>query len=174
MQNFDHNATKFSAKNALLLAQLCNLAYGTEAEARSLTGQMGFPDFEWVDLEQPLENTSALIVGCDDFAAIAAPVSQEVMQIGVVRLRIRPHPRHHIGDARILPQQGKRPDTAWQLGHPSESDRKRLAHRHLSPEPRHRLLVGRGVACNPGQGGRVLAGREHFRAGPSHRAALKF
>ncbi len=47
------------------------LAYGTEAEARSLTGQMGFPDFEWVDLEQPLENTSALIVGCDDFAAIA-------------------------------------------------------------------------------------------------------
>ena len=71
MQNFDHNATKFSAKNALLLAQLCNAAYGTETEARSLTGQMGFPDFEWVDLEQPLENTSALIVGCDDFAAIA-------------------------------------------------------------------------------------------------------
>ena len=38
-----HNATKFSAKNALLLAQLCNAAYGTETKARSLTGQWALP-----------------------------------------------------------------------------------------------------------------------------------
>ena len=71
MPNFDPAATKFSAKNALLLAQLCNAAYGTEADARILAKQMGFTDFEWVNLEQQLENTSALIVGCDDFAAVA-------------------------------------------------------------------------------------------------------
>jgi hypothetical protein len=71
MQNFEHDATGFRAKNALLLAQLCNAACGTEAAARPLAAQMGFTGFEWVDLEQPLENTSALIVGCDDFAAIA-------------------------------------------------------------------------------------------------------
>ena len=44
MQDFDHNATRFSAQNALLLARLCNLAYGTEADARRLTEQMGFTD----------------------------------------------------------------------------------------------------------------------------------
>ena len=43
MPNFDHNATRFSAKNALLLAQLCNAAYGTEAEARVIAQQMGSP-----------------------------------------------------------------------------------------------------------------------------------
>ena len=71
MPTFDPSATKFSAKNALLLAQLCNAAYGTEADARALAKQMGFTDFEWVNLEQQLENTSVLIVGCDDFAAVA-------------------------------------------------------------------------------------------------------
>jgi triacylglycerol lipase len=71
MQNFDHNATKFSAKNALLLAQLCNAAYGTEEEAHQLTGQMGFTDFEWVNIEQQFENTAALIVGCNEFAVLA-------------------------------------------------------------------------------------------------------
>lgn len=71
MVDFDHNATKFSAKNALLLAQLCNAAYGTEADARTITQQMGFTDFTWINLPQQLEDTSALVAGCDDFAALA-------------------------------------------------------------------------------------------------------
>lgn len=71
MKNFDHSAMRFSAQNALLLAQLCNLAYGTEADARGAAQKMGFTDFEWLTLAQPLENTVALIAGCDEFAAIA-------------------------------------------------------------------------------------------------------
>jgi triacylglycerol lipase len=71
MPNFDHTATKFSAKNALLLAEMCNAAYGTEAEARAITQQNGFTDFEWIDLPQQLEDTSAFVTSCDKFAVIA-------------------------------------------------------------------------------------------------------
>lgn len=71
MPNFDPDATRFSAKNALLLAQLCNAAYGTDAEARSIVQQMGFSDFEWIELPQQLEDTYAFVTSCDEFAVMA-------------------------------------------------------------------------------------------------------
>ena len=40
--------------NALLLDQLCNLAYGAAA-APPPTPEMGFADLEWLNLEQPVE-----------------------------------------------------------------------------------------------------------------------
>src|SRR2546423_4315668 len=71
MPNLDCDATKFSAQNALLLAQLCNLAYGTDAEARSETQRLGFTNFEWIDLTLQFEDVYAFIAGCDDFAVMA-------------------------------------------------------------------------------------------------------
>lgn len=72
MPDFDHTATRFSAKNALLLAQLCNAAYATTSDdAEKETRALGFTDIEWLRLVQPFEDTFAILAGCDEFAALA-------------------------------------------------------------------------------------------------------
>ncbi len=50
--------------------------------------------------------------------ATAAAIGQQVVQVGTKRGRVLPHAGHHVGDARILTQQGKRLDAARQLGDP--------------------------------------------------------
>src|SRR6516162_2432941 len=50
MPDFDPLTTRFSARNALLLAQLCSAAYADESEAKSTTENLEFTDFRWVEL----------------------------------------------------------------------------------------------------------------------------
>jgi len=71
MPVFDPQATRFSAKNASLLAQLSNAAYRTETEAKSVVQQLGFSSFHWIDLTEHFRNVYAIGAGCTDFAAVA-------------------------------------------------------------------------------------------------------
>jgi triacylglycerol lipase len=72
---FDPQATGFSAKNALLLAQLSTAAYRTEAEAKIVVEQLGFTNFHWINLTEDLtegfQNVYAIGAGCADFAVVA-------------------------------------------------------------------------------------------------------
>jgi hypothetical protein len=69
--DFDPQATRFSAKNALLLARLANAAYGTQEEAEAAVKQLGFSDFRWIDLTKQFRNVYAIGARCDKFAAVA-------------------------------------------------------------------------------------------------------
>ncbi len=72
MPAFDPLATRFSAKNAFLLAQLSNAAYRTQAEAEAIVRQqLGFTDFHWIDLTEHFRNVYAIGAGCADFAVVA-------------------------------------------------------------------------------------------------------
>jgi len=69
---FDPQATRFSAKNAVLLAQLSNAAYRTKIDAETIVRQqLGFTDFYWIDLTKQFRNVYAIGAGCDEFAVVA-------------------------------------------------------------------------------------------------------
>jgi triacylglycerol lipase len=77
MPAFDPQATRFSAKNAVLLAQLSNAAYRTRIDAETIVRQqLGFTDSYWIDLTKQFPNVYAIGAGCDEFAVIAFRGSQ--------------------------------------------------------------------------------------------------
>ena len=47
--SFDPSTTKFSAANALILAQASQAAYLDQPSARARARQLGFMKFEWID-----------------------------------------------------------------------------------------------------------------------------
>ena len=79
MPDFDPLTTRFSARNALLLAQLCSAAYADESEAKSTTENLEFTDFRWVELTSHFnEDVYAIAAGCPEFAVIAFRGTKDV------------------------------------------------------------------------------------------------
>jgi triacylglycerol lipase len=80
MPDFDAQTTRFSAKNALLLARLSAAAYSDEAEAESITiGELMFTAFRWIDLSKHFnEDVFAIAAGCAEFAVIAFRGTKDV------------------------------------------------------------------------------------------------
>ena len=76
---FDPQASRFSAKNAVLLAQLSNAAYRTQIDAETIVRQqLGFTDFYWIDLTKQFRNVYAIGARCDEFAVVALRGTQNV------------------------------------------------------------------------------------------------
>ena len=71
MPDFDAQETRFSAKNALLLAQLCNAAYLVQAPAQEATKQLGLPGFIWIDLTKHFTDLYAIAASGPGFVVIA-------------------------------------------------------------------------------------------------------
>ena len=72
MPVFDAEATGFSARNALILAQLCEAAYlEDQARARAVAHQLGFTGFIWIDFTKQFEDVYAIAAGGPGFVVIA-------------------------------------------------------------------------------------------------------
>lgn len=71
MPAFDPQATRFNAKNALLLAQLSNAAYQDQAGAEVAVRRLGFTSFHWIDLTEHFRNVYAIGAACPEFAVVA-------------------------------------------------------------------------------------------------------
>ncbi len=74
---FDPTATKFSADNALLLAQASQAAYLDQPAARSTAARLGFPNFEWIDLTEWFLGLHAFVASCDTHAILAFRGTQD-------------------------------------------------------------------------------------------------
>jgi triacylglycerol lipase len=71
MPDFDAQETRFSAKNALLLAQASQAAYLNEADAQAKMAQLGLPTFEWIDLRGLFDDLYAFAASNGAFAILA-------------------------------------------------------------------------------------------------------
>jgi triacylglycerol lipase len=80
MTSFNANAKTFSAANALLMAQACEVAYKTEPEAQALMQQLGLPRFRWIDVHGALEDTKAFAAANDQFCILAFQGTADVRQ----------------------------------------------------------------------------------------------
>lgn len=68
---FDHTATKFSAANALLLAQASQAAYLDHPDAKIKARELGFNKFEWIDLTKWFQGLHAFAASCDTHTVLA-------------------------------------------------------------------------------------------------------
>ncbi len=105
--------------------------------------------------------------------AVAATIGQQIVQVGAARRRVGPHPRHHIGDPRVLTQKGKRLDAARQLRDPAKGDRQRLAGWRLPAAVRHRV-IGKQVPRRVQRAILLRIRVRRTRPGLAHRDAVYF
>jgi triacylglycerol lipase len=71
MPDFDAETPAFSAKNALLLAQLCNAAYLDQNPARTAAEELGLTGFIWIDLTKQFTDLYAIAASGPGFVVIA-------------------------------------------------------------------------------------------------------